>query len=400
MQTLENEKGLDTPVGLCYDEFKDTVLVACNESLFCFSFEEKTPGSKELAVGNGKTEFVNTNGLRPSKSVRVGGNIRGIKKSRYGGVEVERGIKDDKEKPTQVENYVLVNRKNYPVILTDFGLRTTSTVHVKNDKDELEDVYSLDFVINAYTSESIMLFGCKNRIYVSDYKNPERVSCINLKKQVLGSESRTNRQKGLVSSLSVKTKGIGCFSVFSSGTFSGSMFLHDLKDGATQIRIFDNEVKMNAITELYWLEDPHSDENLEYLLVSGDRRNDKFYIWDVRKPNKVLCEIPRENSEIDQRFAMCFDMKNKSELEILFGDSKGNLNDVKLYFECEKSELKNKIISPKKYNIDDKSVAFIDMNRRKSILFTLSGDRTLESKNKCTLKLWDLRSLSNSSEQI
>ncbi|KAH7649305.1 hypothetical protein FG379_002478 [Cryptosporidium bovis] len=373
-------ENFDTPVGLLYDEFEDIVLVACNDSVFCFNICELTsdPGRFICKGEEKKLTSVNNNKINFGKSVKFGGNIRNIKKSRCGGMEANTDNKDKSESAC-MENYVLVNRKNYPIIVTDFGLRTISTIHVKNNKDELENIFSVDFVVDANKSESTMLFGCKNRIYLSDFRNPKQVSCINLKQKTLDGKNNIKHQKGIVSSLSVKTKGIGCFSVFSSGTFSGSIFLHDLKNSDTQIKIFDSEIKMNGITELYWLEDPHYHEGIEYHLISGDRRNEKFYIWDVRKPNKVLCKIERENGEIDQRFIMCFNINkdsisNEFKLDIFSGDSNGNLNNFKLDFEYEEKKLKNETISLRKYSIDNKSIPFIDINKSKNILLTLSAN--------------------------
>ena len=80
-------------------------------------------------------------------------------------------------------NYVAINRRNYPVIVTDVELDIVNTIYIKNEKEELEDIKSLDFVIRDDLNESVLLCGCKNKIYFTDIINHPRqarllVSCL------------------------------------------------------------------------------------------------------------------------------------------------------------------------------------------------------------------------------
>lgn len=197
------------------------------------------------------------------------------------------------------------------------------------------------------------------------------------------------RQKGIISSLSLKTSGIGSSSVFVSGSFSKTIFLHDLNDFHSQIQLNDNNLNLNAVTELHWLDGYHNSKFLDYHLISGHRNSNYMYIWDVRRPNKVLLELYRENFGSNQKFKINLEYY-KDELKLYYGDLNGNLNIQKLKFNYEDNRLLQNVRECQKVKLECQSIPLVEKLCGQKLLLTLSGERftNLGKEQGCKFKIW------------
>ncbi|OII74500.1 uncharacterized protein cubi_00053 [Cryptosporidium ubiquitum] len=310
------------------------------------------------------------------KSNYFRGNIRNICRNKQ--------IKDE----IGSDNTLLfaLNCRNYPIKICNFDGELKTSVYMKNQYEEIDEIYSLEFLYS--TNLSIILGGGKNCIHIYDYNCQESLECIKLNSRECIMEN-SKRQKGIISSLSLKTTGIGSFSVFVSGSFSNTIFLHDLNDLNSQIQLNDINLNFNAVTELYWLDGYYNSKFLDYHLISGHRNSNYLYIWDVRRPNKVLFQLDRENSGSNQRFNINFQYY-KDELKLYYGDLKGNLNIQKLKFNYEDNKFLQDLSECQKIKLEGQSIPFVERFYNQKLLLTLSGERfTSFGENQgCSFKVW------------
>ncbi|KAF7457464.1 putative guanine nucleotide-binding protein [Cryptosporidium felis] len=355
--------GSNTPLGLIFDELEKKLIAISDDKLYYFDIEKILDSSSSESIEQIKeVEFYN--------SVEFGGNIRtiSINKSLNGSESSTRNY------------YFLVNCKDYPVKVCNFDGKVQACIYLKNDFDEIDNIYSLDFTHSA--THSILLGGGKNRVQICDLNRAKDPTCIklNLKQQT---HQNSRRQKGIISTLSLKTTGIGSFSVFASGSFSRTIFLHDINDPKSQVQLSDTQQELRAVTELYWLGDkqaPRETQNIDYHIISGHRNCNYLYLWDVRKPNKVLWEIKRENRGSNQRFSV--DIRNNistNELLLTYGDSGGNLNINKLKFNYERCEFQE--VKYSEIKLENQSLPFVRNLQTLGLLATLSGERFPEEEN-------------------
>ncbi|KAH8582169.1 uncharacterized protein ELE39_003328 [Cryptosporidium sp. chipmunk genotype I] len=361
----------NTPVGLILNETENKVLIACNDKLYYFDLSD---------IIHLYTSFSGerTHVIPYYKYIHLGGNVRSICRNKQ--------IRDQ----IKSENTLLfaLNCRNYPVKVYNFDGELITTVYMKNQYEEIDEIYSLEFIYSK--DSSIILGGGKNCIHVYDYYSGETLKYINLNSRECKVENQKS-QKGIISCLSLKTSGIGSFSVFASGSFSNTIFLHDLNDLHSQIQLNDSYLNLNPVTELYWLDGFCNSKFMDYHLISGHRNSDYLYIWDVRKPNNVLFKLDRENFGSNQRFNIKFQYY-EDELILTYGDLKGNLNIQKLKFNYEDNQFLQDKRQSQKIKLKSQSIPYVESFCNKKLLLTLSGERfaSCEKDQGCTFKVWKI----------
>ncbi|KAL5370294.1 hypothetical protein CPHLJ_1g560 [Cryptosporidium parvum] len=365
---LSNE---NTPVGIILNDTEKKVLTACNDKLYYFNLSE---------IIDSYTSFLEKEDGRISyyKSIHLGGNIRSISRNKQ--------IRDH----LRTNNMALfaLNCRNYPVKVYNFDGELITSVYMRNQFEEIDEIYSLEFI---YSEESsIILGGGKNCIHVYDYNSGKTLEYINFNSKECKIEN-SKCQKGIISCLSLKTSGIGSFSVFASGSFSKTIFLHDLSDLHSQIQLSDNNLNLNSVTELYWLDGSYDSKFMDYHLISGHRNSDYLYIWDVRKPNNILFKLDRENFGSNQRYNI--NLKYfEDELILTYGDSRGNLNIQKLKFNYDYNKFLQNVKQRQKIKLKSQSIPCVERFFDQKLLVTLSGERftSCEKDQGCTFNVWKI----------
>ncbi|KAJ1606255.1 hypothetical protein OJ252_3221 [Cryptosporidium canis] len=356
-----------TPVGMLLNEAQDRVLVVCNDQLYFFDLAEV---SRLGSLFSGE----HVPRIPYYSHMQLGGNARSICGNKAA---------SNPTAPAGLSLFAL-NCRNYPIKVHSFDGELKTSVLLRNDFHEIDEIYSVDLLHSHHTS--ILLGGGKNRIHVYDLHLGESLDCILSSRESITSNPK--RQKGIISCLSLKTSGIGSFSVFLSGSFSKSIFLHDLNDYSCQIQLLDEKVKLGGVTELYWLDGSQDHQPIDYHVISGHRDCDSIYIWDVRKPNRILLELQRENLGSNQRFNMSLGY-NEDGLKLTYGDSKGNLNIQKLKFNYQEDRLQD-MKTGQKVQLESHSIPFVEWFHREGLILTLSGERftDLGEDQRCAFKVW------------
>ncbi|KAK9174248.1 hypothetical protein CmeUKMEL1_17850 [Cryptosporidium meleagridis] len=365
---LNNE---NTPAGIILNDIGNKVLTACNDKLYYFNLSEITDSYTSFTEKEyGQISYY--------KSIHLGGNIRNICRNKLTRNNVT----------TNSMPIFALSSRNYPLKVYNFDGELITTVYMKNQFDEIDEIYSLEFI---YSQESsIILGGGKNCIHVYNYNSGKTLEYINFNSKEC-KRKNSKCQKGIISCLSLKTSGIGSFSVFASGSFSKTIFLHDLSDLHSQIQLSDNNLNLNPVTELYWLDGSFNSKFMDYHLISGHRNSDYLYIWDVRKPNNILVKLDRENFGSNQRYNI--NLKYfQDELILTYGDSKGNLNIQKLKFNYDCNKFLQNVSKRQKIKLKSQSIPYVERFFDEKLLVTLSGERfTSCGKDQgCTLQVWKI----------
>ncbi|KAL7068841.1 hypothetical protein ACR3K2_06760 [Cryptosporidium serpentis] len=294
---------------------------------------------------------------------------------------------------------IALSRRDYPVTTFNFQGIQKFNINLRNQNDDLDVIYCIDWITSSINSSN-MYCGGKNVIY-----------CYNINKDIYyrfclskRSDKAKLKQKGLVSAITMKTTGIGSNSVIASGTFSSSIWLHDLNDNSSHIQLCDNYnqhlKKMGGITKLEWIK---THNNVDFYILSS-HRNDKYLrIWDVRNPNKVLHYLERPSST-SQRYGFDINLDIENSINIIAGDSQGflslyniGINNIEIYSSLNINQNQNhkdtlitnklqsnhKVENIQKFSnikllikeqIDTISVPFV-LVKHKKLICTLSGER-------------------------
>ncbi|OII75130.1 hypothetical protein cand_003960 [Cryptosporidium andersoni] len=377
-----------SPNGIAWNTLGTTIVVASNNSLYYYNLP--------LFEGQLNETYLNNipNNLVPFCTNILGSNIISLTTERYC-----HDIDETSYLGKNPDGMIALSRRDYPVTTFNFQGIQKFNISLRNQNNDLDVIYCIDWITSSINSSN-MYCGGKNVIY-----------CYNINKDIYyrfclskRSDKAKLKQKGLVSAVTMKTTGIGSNSVIASGTFSSSIWLHDLNDDSSNIQLLDNNnqhfKKMGGITKLEWIK---THNNVDFYILSS-HRNDKYLrIWDVRNPNKVLHYLERPSST-SQRYGFDMNLDIGNSINIIAGDSQGflslyniEINNIEIYSSLNINQnqnykdtlitnnfqLNHKVRNIQKYpnikllikqQIDTTSVPFV-LVKHKKLICTLSGER-------------------------
>jgi WD40 repeat protein len=196
---------------------------------------------------------------------------------------------------------VLIGSRNRPIRLFNVGSgQSVSSYTAYSFTEEIVHPISIRFSPNCH---SIIGGFQSSTARVWDVQTPGR----QMRDIVFCSKKSHHGQKGIISSVSFRDE-----ETFFAGSYSSSIYLHDLRDESGSIE-FGKNVAFGGVSQLKRLD--------SFSMVSGHRQDPCMYFWDSRSPHEPVFRMERQVKNF-QRFE--FDIYRNRYL--LSGDQKGDLN--------------------------------------------------------------------------